>query len=225
MAGKSYSSSSPFSSGYSGAKTTSSKKSSSSNTNNRERGADRNRSQTVSSSVKNKNTTSLNIANQKKDAEAFKNYSYQKPSGLGKFSPLVQFMDITGIGKKTFELNKSYYEKNVIGKINPATGKAYSANINEYQNYLKGRNAGTIDAMGRTIVRGDGGGDQMQTQTPPIQPLQTTVLETEEEKKKKKRSALGIGYGGSQKTILSSVIGDETEANVSKTILGGGIKA
>ena len=126
---------------------------STSNTNNRERGADRNRSQTILSSVRNRNTTSLNIAKQEKDAEAFKDYSYQKPSGLGRFSPLAQFLDITGIGKKTFELNKSYYEKNVIGKINPATGKAYSANINEYQNYIKGRNAGTIDAMGRRIAQ------------------------------------------------------------------------
>ena len=130
-----------------------SKSTSSSSSNNRERGADRNRSQTILSSVRNRNTTSLNISKQKKDAQSFKDYSYQKPSGLGRFSPIVQFLDITGIGKKTHEINKKYYTENVIGKINPTTGKAYSANVSEYQNYLKGRNAGTIDAMGRRIAQ------------------------------------------------------------------------
>jgi hypothetical protein len=78
--------------------------------------------------------------------------------------------------------------------------------------------------MGRSIVQGGDGGNQQQVQIPTQTPTQT-LIEQEEEMKKKKRSALGIGYGGSQRTILTASIGDETEANVSKTILGGGIKA
>ena len=37
-----------------------------------------------------------------------------------------------------------------------------------------------------------------------------------------KKSAMGSGYGS--QTILTSAGGDESEANVSKTILGGGKK-
>ena len=64
----------------------------------------------------------MKVAKEKRDAEAFKNYSYTKPTGLAKFSPIAQVMDITGIGKKTFEVNKSYYERNVKGKAKPGGG-------------------------------------------------------------------------------------------------------
>jgi len=95
----------------------------------------------------------------KKDMEDFANYTYQKPTGLAKFSPVGQFLDVTGIGKKTFEVNKSYYERNVIGKTNPKTGEAYAASIEDYKSYMKGRGSGELDAMGRTITRdNDGGG-------------------------------------------------------------------
>tara|TARA_A100001035_G_scaffold88899_1_gene69236 strand:+ start:733 stop:1455 length:723 start_codon:yes stop_codon:yes gene_type:complete len=95
----------------------------------------------------------------KKDMEDFANYTYQKPTGLAKFSPIGQFFDVTGIGKKTFEVNKSYYERNVIGKTNPKTGEAYAASIEDYKSYMKGRGSGELDAMGRTITRdNDGGG-------------------------------------------------------------------
>jgi len=90
--------------------------------------------------------------------EDFANYTYQKPTGLAKFNLLAQTLDVTGIGKKTFETNKAYYEKNVIGKTNPATGKPYSANIEEFQSYIKGRTGGKLDAMGRTINRDNDGG-------------------------------------------------------------------
>ena len=113
-------------------------------------------------------TSSTGKANAKKAAEIkarnkikqdmidFKNYTYQKPTGIAKYNLLAQALDITGLGKKSHEINKSYYERNVIGKTNPKTGKAYSANIQEYKDYLKGRNAGEIDAMGRTISGGGG---------------------------------------------------------------------
>ena len=226
MAGRSYSSS-PFSSGYSGAKTTSSNNTpkntvggggggGNSAGENYRTGSAYQSTAKKASAISKKNTI-------KQEMTDFANYSYQKPTGLGKFSPLVQFMDITGIGKKVHEINKQYYVDNVIGKTNPVTGKAYSANVSEYQNYLKGRNAGTIDAMGRSIVQGGGGENQQQVQQQVQQQQVQTSLQ--EEIKKKKRTVLGTNYGGSQRTILTSVIGDETEANVSKTILGGGIKA
>ena len=95
----------------------------------------------------------------KDNAKKFKDYSYQPP----KFTPsiIATGLDKLGISKKAFEVNKSYYEKNVIGKINPATGKAYSASVEEYQGYLKGRSGGNLDAMGRTISNNDNGGGQL----------------------------------------------------------------
>ncbi len=102
----------------------------------------------------------MKVAKEKKDAEAFKNYSYTKPTGLAKFSPIAQVMDITGIGKKTFEVNKSYYERNVIGKAKPGGG-FYGASIDDYKGYIQGRGSGTVDAMGRTINNRDEGGGQL----------------------------------------------------------------
>jgi hypothetical protein len=144
--------------------------------------------------------------------------NYQVPKADTPFFLLNLGLNMAqGLRQKTFEINRDYFQKNVVGKL------GFQNTLADYKRYITGRGQGTLDAMGRTIAKGDGGGNQMQTQTP--QPPQTTVPETEEEAKKKKRSALGIGYGGSQRTILTSSIGDEAEANVSKTILGGGIKA
>lgn len=51
---------------------------------------------------------------------------------------------------------------------------------------------------------------------------QTVVSEAPTDITAQKKAAMGSGYGS--KTILTSSGGDETEANVSKTILGGGKK-
>ena len=48
------------------------------------------------------------------------------------------------------------------------------------------------------------------------------AAQTESTNMIKKATLSGGGYGGD--TILSSAKGDETEANISKTILGGGKK-
>ncbi len=88
----------------------------------------------------------------------FANYTYKPPE----FIPsIVGNIYSKTIGEKTFNVNKAYYERNVIGKINPATGKAYSANVEEFQSYMKGRTGGTLDAMGRTISNNDNGGGSL----------------------------------------------------------------
>lgn len=51
---------------------------------------------------------------------------------------------------------------------------------------------------------------------------QTAVSEAPTDITAQKKSAMGSGYGS--QTILTSAGGDEGEANVSKTILGGGKK-
>lgn len=93
----------------------------------------------------------------KKDMEDFANLKYEPP----KFVPsIVGTILSKTIGKKTFEINKSYYTKNVIGKTNPKTGKAYAGTIEDYKGYMSGRGSGDLDAMGRTITRdNDGGSD------------------------------------------------------------------
>ena len=111
----------------------------------------------IDPATKRRNELALKVAKEKKDAEAFKNYTYQPPTGLAKFSPLSQGLHITGIGKKTFEVNKSYYERNVIGKAKPGGG-FYGASIDDYKGYIQGRGSGTVDAMGRTISNNDNGG-------------------------------------------------------------------
>ena len=97
----------------------------------------------------------------KQDMVDFTNYSYTPPTGLAKFSPIAQVIDKTGLGKKSFEVNKSYYEKNLIGKTNLATGKAYGASVDDYKSYMSARGSGSIDAMGREVVGGNGGGGQL----------------------------------------------------------------
>lgn len=218
MAGKSYSSSSPFSSGYSGAKTTSSKKSSPTKTTSRPNPHTGSGSSTTSVATSSQIKSSAQKTALATGQSQLNNY--QVPKADTPFFLLNLGLNMAqGLRQKTFEINRDYFQKNVAGKL------GYQNTLADYKRYITGRSQGTLDAMGRTIAKGDGGGNQMQTQTPQTQPPQTTVPETEEEAKKKKRSALGIGYGGSQRTILTSSIGDEAEANVSKTILGGGIKA
>ena len=146
---------SPFSSGFQGARKTSTKtKTTTNNNNNRE--TYRTTPRTIDPAVKRRNELALKVAKQKKDAESFKNYTYEDSrSGI---SAIGLLMDVTGLGKKGHEINKSYYQKNVIGRKKP-TGGFYGASIEDYKGYMRGRGSGELDASGRTIVRGDGGGD------------------------------------------------------------------
>ena len=144
---------SPFSSGFQGARKTSTK-TTPNNNNNRE--TYRTTPRTIDAGVRRRNELALKVAKQKKDAESFKNYTYEDSrSGI---SAIGLLMDVTGLGKKGHEINKSYYQRNVIGRKKP-TGGFYGASIEDYKGYMRGRGSGELDASGRTIVRGDGGGD------------------------------------------------------------------
>lgn len=62
---------------------------------------------------------------------------------------------------------------------------------------------------------------------PVIAPVAQTVAETAPvtqaaDKMAQKKAAIGFGYGTSGQTVLAS--GTDTEANVQKTVLGGGKK-
>ena len=151
----------------------------------------------------------------KDNAKKFKDYSYQPPTGLAKFSPLAQGLHITGLGKKSFEVNKSYYEKNLIGKTNLATGKAYSASIDDYKSYMSARGSGSIDAMGREVNNRDGGGGQLVEKniggrtllttaptTAEVSQSNTAQVEDSEELRKKRVKAKGRSP-----TIMTGVTG------------------
>ena len=108
----------------------------------------------IDPATKRRNELALKVAKEKKDAEAFKNMKYEAP----KFVPsLVGKVFTSLVGEKTFNVNKSYYEKNVIGKAKPGGG-FYGASIDDYKGYIQGRGSGTVDAMGRTISNNDNGG-------------------------------------------------------------------
>jgi hypothetical protein len=150
----------------------------------------------------------------KQDMVDFANYTYQPPE----FMPsLVGNVFASLVGEKTFEVNKAYYEKNVIGKMNPATGKPYSANIDEFKGYMKGRTGGTLDAMGRTIYRNDNdsgqvviekkiGGNTILTQTPTsaeVSQAKATEQAAEDIETRKRR----VKAKGRSPTILTGVTG------------------
>ena len=150
----------------------------------------------------------------KDNAKKFKDYSYQPPTGIMKFSPIAQVLDKTGLGKKGFEVNKSYYEKNLIGKMNLATGKPYGASVEDFKGYMTARGSGSIDAMGREIVGGNGGGQLVEkniggrtllTTTPTtaeVSQSNAAQVEDSEELRKKRVKAKGRSP-----TIMTGVTG------------------
>jgi len=64
------------------------------------------------------------------------------------------------VRQKTFEVNRDYFRKNVVGKNN------YKDTFESYESYIKGRSTGKLDAMGRVINTGvaRGGGNDNNTQ-------------------------------------------------------------
>lgn len=165
----------------------------------------------------------------KKQMEDFANYTYQPPNTI---SPVVNF--IAGIfGKKGFEVNKAYYSKNVIGKTNPITGKAYAGSIEDFQSYMRGRGMGTLDAMGRTVPQTSRGDDrriisqvqQAAVNQAPVGPttsemsLSTAAFDTE---RTAAQEALAVKKRGRKQTILTSTtgLGSTSPIVAKKTLLG-----
>jgi len=145
----------------------------------------------------------------KQDMEDFANLKYQPP----KFLP-GPVKAVTGaIGEKTFNVNKEYYTRNVIGKTNPKTGQAYGGTVEDFETYMKGRGSGDLDAMGRTINRNDNdgggrvvvekkvGGSTILTET------KTEAEKTAEAKQDEEYDARKTKRRGRRRTILTSQTG------------------
>ena len=113
---------------------------------NRESGAATNRTQKVSAKAKAKVTADI----AKDNATAFNNLKY---GGSKAPTILAKALDFVGISEKTFNVNKTYYEKNVAGKNN------FTKSPDDFKKYMNKRGLGEIDAMGRAISGGGGGGN------------------------------------------------------------------
>ena len=92
------------------------------------------------------------------DLKALNEMQYEKPTGLAQLSPIKMGMYYSGIGKKTFEINKSYFQKNVADQFINGKKSAYTNSPESFTKYMQDRGMGTVDAYGRTISNNDNGG-------------------------------------------------------------------
>ena len=160
-----------------------------------------------------KKAATISKANKiKNDATAFDNYTYTAP----KFAGSILAIALGGIGKKGFETNKAYYEKNVIGKNN------FTKSIDSYKDYMSKRGSGEIDAMGRAISGGGNGGNTQPGITKNIggSTIQTTAPTTAEvsqsEAANADAAALKVKKRGRSASIMTSSKGViKTSANYS----------
>jgi hypothetical protein len=151
-----------------------------------------------------KKAATISKANKiKNDATAFDNYTYTAP----KFAGSILAIALGGIGKKGFETNKAYYEKNVIGKNN------FTKSIDSYKDYMSKRGSGEIDAMGRAISGGGNGGNTQPGITKNIggSTIQTTAPTTAEvsqsEAANADAAALKVKKRGRSASIMTSAKG------------------
>ena len=92
------------------------------------------------------------------DLKRLNEMQYEKPTGLAQLSPIKMGMYYSGIGKKTFEINKSYFQKNVADQFINGKKSAYTNSPESFTKYMQDRGMGTVDAYGRTISNNDNGG-------------------------------------------------------------------
>jgi hypothetical protein len=161
-----------------------------------------------------KKAATISKANKiKNDATAFDNLKFTK-----KFTPSILGMtlNVTGLAEKGFYANKSYYEKNVMGKNN------FTKSIDSYKDYMSKRGSGEIDAMGRAISGGGNGGNTQPGITKNIggSTIQTTAPTTAEvsqsEAANADAAALKVKKRGRSQSIMTSSKGvTKTSANYS----------
>ncbi len=163
------------------------------------------------------------------DLKALNEMQYEKPTGLAKFSPIKMGMYYSGIGKKTFEINKSYFQKNVADQFINGKKSAYTNSPESFTKYMQDRGMGTVDAYGRTINNRDEGGGQLVEKNIGGRTLLTTTPTTAEVSQskaaqvedsielKKKR----IKAKGRSPTIMTGVTGATGSLTLGKPSLLG----
>ena len=109
-----------------------------------------------------------------------------------------------GARQKSFEVNRDYYQKNVVGKGD------YKNTFEDYERYIKGRGQGKLDAMGRTITQTDDGGNNQPVQQTIVKKniggteIQTTQEKLDEEKEDSQYDVRKVKKKGRSKNILTS---------------------
>jgi len=149
------------------------------------------------------------------------NYQIQNSDAPGLIGSILNLTK--GARQKSFEVNRNYFQKNVVGKGN------FKNTFEDYETYIKGRGAGTLDAMGRTIS--NQGGNDNNNQPVIIEKnvggktVQTTETKVAEDKKEAtKYDERQTKKKGRKKNILTSSQGVmKTSADYSlgkKSLLG-----
>jgi len=149
------------------------------------------------------------------------NYQIQNSDAPGLIGSILNLTK--GARQKSFEVNRNYFQKNVVGKGN------FKNTFEDYETYIKGRGAGTLDAMGRTIS--NQGGNENNNQPVIIEKnvggktIQTTEAKVVEDKKEAtKYDERQTKKKGRKKNILTSSQGVmKTSADYSlgkKSLLG-----
>jgi len=120
------------------------------------------------------------------DAKRLTDLKYEpKKTGLVTIDILSSFL-----GKRSFDTNKPYFQKNVGGKYINGVLSNYKASPEDYKKYIRDRSLGKVDAYGRTITESN----RPDSPKPTIlkkniggQTVQTTKAKVEENKTKSKK--------------------------------------
>ena len=104
---------------------------------------DRRQNYQATSKTKISKKAKAKVKNDKKkdNTKRFDDSKYEGPKGLPTI--LGTILDKTGLAKKGFDVNKAYYEKNVVGKNN------YTKSPEDFKRYMASRGSGKVDALGR----------------------------------------------------------------------------
>ena len=204
----------------------SNKKSTTGGSTNRERGADRNRSQTLSPSVRARNTAAMNKVKADKGRDDLTNYQVKKVGGVGVIPFVMNAAQ--GLRQKTFEVNRDFFRNKVLTSKNRG---GYTDTLDSYSAYMKARGAGTIDAYGNPLSQG-GGNDNNNTLVSGVVTNDGIVgsnamktpeeIKKEEEKKNKTSGIILAKRRGRSDTILTGSTGltDEDTLINRRTLLG-----
>ena len=208
----------------------SNKKTTTGGSTNRERGADRNRTQTLSPDVRARNKARMDKAKQEQGKAALDNYQVKKVPGFGPVSFVLNAAQ--DLRQKGFEYNRKFFREKVLTSKNRGN---YVDTLDSYSAYIRGRGAGTIDAYGNPLSQGGGGGDANQTllsQEPKSGVVTSdgviapgSIVKTKEEIQEERNKESGIILAkkkGRSEMIQTSSKGlmDDEDVMMRKTLLG-----
>ena len=209
---ESYSTSHAFSSGNSGAKKTSTSTSFGGGDDNRE--TYRTKTQYTKYTPKQIKEAKEKVDRDIKadDLKRLNEMQYEPPKFTGPVGAVYSGL----IGKKTFEVNKSYFQKNVADQFINGKKSTYTNSPESFKQYMQDRGMGRVDAYGRTISNNDNGGGSyvvekniggktLLTTTPTtaeVSQSKATQVEDSVELKKKR-----IKAKGRSPTIMTGVTG------------------